>query len=197
MIRAGERLFAREGIDGVRTRDLVAEAGQANDSAVTYHFGSRQGLLLAVVDKHLRRMEEQWKPALAVRDPGADLGELVTRIVTPLAEQLRTEDGRDFLRITAQLAGRSGVRTASVPEPLTGTALAQWLAELERRCVERCCAERLPRTIARERIALLITMLTAALADRARRIEQGSRLPVGHKAFLATLIAMLAAGLAA
>ncbi len=192
MIRAGERLFAREGIDGVRTRDLVAEAGQANDSAVTYHFGSRQGLLLAVVDKHLRRMEEQWKPAFAAREPDADLGELVTRIVTPLAEQLRTEDGRDFLRITAQLAGRSGVRTANVPEPLTGTALAQWLAELE-----RCCAERLPRTIARERIALLITMLTAALADRARRIEQGSRLPVGHKTFLETLIGMLAAGLAA
>ncbi|TDC74289.1 TetR family transcriptional regulator, partial [Actinomadura sp. 7K507] len=47
--RAGARLFAAHGIDAARTRDIVALAGQGNDSAITYHFGSRTGLLEAIL----------------------------------------------------------------------------------------------------------------------------------------------------
>ena len=40
-----ERLFAEVGIWQVRVREIVAAAHQRNASAVTYHFGSRDGLL--------------------------------------------------------------------------------------------------------------------------------------------------------
>ncbi|WP_026197455.1 TetR family transcriptional regulator [Sciscionella marina] len=189
LIRAGERLFARKGIDGALTRDLVAEAEQGNDSAVNYHFGSRDGLLLAVVDKHVRRMEERWKPALGGRDRAADIPAIVAEIVDPIAGQLCVDDGRDFVRITAQLAGRAGIRTGYLSKAIAGTALSQWLGALE-----RACAEFLPRAIARERVAMMVTMLTATLADRARRVDEGERMTVGHKTFVANLTAMLAAG---
>jgi hypothetical protein len=40
-------------------------------------------------------------------------------------------------------------------------------------------------------------MLTAALADRARQIDEGERATLGHGAFVATLTAMLTAALSA
>jgi AcrR family transcriptional regulator len=192
LIRAAERLFARKGVDGTLTRELVEEAGQANDSVVNYHFGSRGGLLLAVLDRHVRRMEEHRKPALDRLGLDAGLPDVLDAVVAPLADQLRTEDGRDFLRIAAQLAGHAGVRTDELPAPVAGTALAGQLALLT-----ACCRDLLPEPEALERVALMITMLTAALADRARRIEEGERATLGHEAFVATLTAMLTAALSA
>lgn len=192
LIRAAERLFARDGVDGVLTRDLVAEAGQANDSAVSYHFGSRAGLLRAVLDKHLLRMEEQYKRTLEQFSADTELVTVLEATVKPLAEELRSEDGRDFLRITAQLAGKSGVRTGEPPKILAGTALAGQLELLR-----RACRRLHSRAVTLERIALFITMLTAALADRANRIEHESRMLLGHEAFVANLLAMLHAALRA
>jgi AcrR family transcriptional regulator len=49
IIEAAERLFAIHGIDGVSTRQIVQAAGQRNNSAVTYHFGSTRALVLAIL----------------------------------------------------------------------------------------------------------------------------------------------------
>lgn len=191
LLRAGEHLFARKGIDGALTGEIVTLAGQGNDSAVHYHFGSRRGLLAAIIDRHMRRMEEQRKPALD-RNPDADLGTLVAAVIGPLAAELTSGDGRDFLRIVAQLSGQAGVRTHDVPDPIAGTALERQLALLEDRC-RAMLGER----VALERIAAMITMLTAALADRAYRVDEGLPVLLGHDEFVADLIAMLTAALAA
>lgn len=193
LLHAGEHLFARKGVDGALTSQIVSFAGQANDSAVQYHFGSRHGLLTAILDKHMRRMEETRKPALAeLAADGTTLADVVAAVVEPVAAELSTTDGRNFLRIIEALAGRAGVRTHSLPDPLRDTALAGQLELLEVRC-----AEWLSRAVARERIAMTISMITATLADRARRIDD--RLPVllDQAAFVANLVAMLTAALAA
>src|SRR5262245_41737405 len=49
LIRAGERQMADHGIEGAELQDVVALAGQRNRSAVVFHFGSRDGLLRAIV----------------------------------------------------------------------------------------------------------------------------------------------------
>src|ERR1700722_18599040 len=51
LIAAAEELFATRGL-GVPNREIVAAAGQHNQSAVTYHFGSRGGLIDAVRGRH-------------------------------------------------------------------------------------------------------------------------------------------------
>lgn len=48
LVLAAERLFARHGIDGVSLRQIAAEAGSGNNSAVHYHFGSKHGLIAAI-----------------------------------------------------------------------------------------------------------------------------------------------------
>ena len=105
LLRAGEQRFARDGVTGAKLSDVVRDAGQANDSAVGYHFGSRQGLLDAIVGKHVSAMDE--RRVLPTREEG--LRALVDAIVAPTAALLSDEDGRDFLRITEQLADWSGV----------------------------------------------------------------------------------------
>jgi AcrR family transcriptional regulator len=198
LIRAGEHLFARKGVDGALTREIVALAGQANDSAVHYHFGSRRGLLGAIVDRHVLRMEEQRKPALdaleagGAGEPDAGLGAVLAAVVEPMTAELTDEGGRDFLRIVAQLAGGSGARGGEVPHPLVGTALAAQLDLLHARC-----RDHLGEPVARERIAIAIVMLTAALADRALRIDEHLPLLLDHQSFAANLTTMLTAALAA
>lgn len=188
LIRAGERRFARDGVKGARLADIVRDARQANDSAVGYHFGSRQGLLRAIAERHIADME------LRRQVPGADasLREVVTAIVEPTAALLATDEGRDFLRIMQQLSDWSGLGTGHPNQVLSGTLLGAQL----RRLHELLAAEVGP-IAARERAALLVTFLTAALAERARSREAGRRSRMSHEKFVQHLVDVLSGALSA
>ncbi len=182
LIRAGEQRFARDGVAGAKLSDIVRDAGQRNDSAVGYHFGSRQGLLAEIVGKHMTEMEKH----RVVPSADADLPAVVAAIVAPTAALLATEDGRDFLRITEQLAAWSGVGSGRPNEVLRGTVLGEQLARLV-----PLLETRLDGTLVRERVALMVTFLTAALAERARAREVGTRQRLNHDRFVAHLSTVL------
>src|SRR5271165_136753 len=55
---AAERLFAERGFDGVSVRDIVQEAN-VNLAAVSYHFGSKSELMLAVFRERTREMNRE------------------------------------------------------------------------------------------------------------------------------------------
>lgn len=188
LLRAGEQRFARDGVAGAKLSDIVRDAGQRNDSAVGYHFGSRQGLLAAIVAKHMAVQEAE-----RVLPPDeADLTTVVRLIVVPTAALLAREDGRDFLRIMEQLAAWSGVGTSRPNEVLAGTVIGSQLAR-----VETLLEPRLGSSIARERVALLVTFLTAALSERARSREDGNRQRLNHERFVNHLVNVLSGGLSA
>ena len=190
-----ERLFALKGVDGAQIRDIVRAAGQANDSAVHYHFQSRHGLLVAICERRIAEMEPERARLLAeleAADRLHDLPALVTTLIVPTAALLATQDGRYFLGITAQLAGRAGIRTGSVPEPMITTTLRRQL-EL----IQAACTAVLPTEIVLERIAVVIGMLTAALADRAGQLDAGGATLLDHEAFVTNLEAMIVAALLA
>ena len=48
IMRAAEKLFAKNGIENVSVRAIIQEAGQKNESALQYHFTNRQGLIDAI-----------------------------------------------------------------------------------------------------------------------------------------------------
>jgi AcrR family transcriptional regulator len=56
IVLAAERLFALHGIDGVSLRQIATEAGSANNSAVHYHFGSKDGLIAAIFRHRLPQL---------------------------------------------------------------------------------------------------------------------------------------------
>lgn len=190
-----ERLFALHGVDGAPIRDIVRAAGQANDSAVHYHFGSRYGLLAAVCERRINEMEPDRKrllDELRADDRTDDLPALVTTLVVPTAALLATQEGRYFLGITAQLAGRAGIRTGTTPAPMLSTTLREQLD-----LIGAACAATLPQNVVLERIAIAIGMLTAALADRASLIDSGRPMLLDQDEFVANLEAMIVAALLA
>lgn len=52
LVLAAERLVAERGLHGVRASEVVKAAGHRNNSAIAYHFGSWENLLVAVWDLH-------------------------------------------------------------------------------------------------------------------------------------------------
>jgi AcrR family transcriptional regulator len=188
LLRAAERRFAHDGVAGARMIDVTRDAGQANESAVSYHFGSRDGLLGAIVAKHMAAMEERRTiPA------DGDLGDLVRATVEPTARLLKTADGCDFLRIIDQLAGYSGIGARAFADPLRGTVLEQQLLALQ-----ALLRPRLGKRVADERVQLMVLFLTGSLAERARAIEAAKGATgLGHDRFVEQLVLMLTGALAA
>ncbi|MFB6838281.1 TetR/AcrR family transcriptional regulator [Streptomyces sp. NPDC056361] len=182
LIRAAEELFASRGVDGAQLRDVVALAGQANPSAVQYHFGSRAGLLDAVMAGRQARTEEVLTPLFEAA--GDELKALVAALVTAEASELRTDRGRRCLRISAQLSHESGVRTRTPHPTLAGTAY--W--RLIERVADRLAALGLPEPLLLERLDLALTVVGAAMADRARQYLDGTEPLTGEALFLADLV---------
>src|SRR5690554_7783579 len=58
LVEAAERLFAEKGFDAVSVRDITTEAG-ANVAAVNYHFGSRTGLMAAVMTRYVKPVNDE------------------------------------------------------------------------------------------------------------------------------------------
>lgn len=58
LIEAAERLFADRGFEAVSVRDITSLAG-ANVAAVNYHFGSRDGLVAAVMTRYVMPVNEE------------------------------------------------------------------------------------------------------------------------------------------
>lgn len=59
IMEAAERLFADRGIDGVALREIAAAAGQGNNTAVQYHFGSKERLVYDIFDYRTNMFEPQ------------------------------------------------------------------------------------------------------------------------------------------
>ena len=74
IMRAAERLFADRGIDGVALREIAAAAGQGNNTAVQYHFGSKERLVYEIFDWRSELFEAQRTAMLAEAEAASQLG---------------------------------------------------------------------------------------------------------------------------
>ena len=53
LIDEAARAFAKHGVYGASLIDITRRAGQRNRGALHYHFGSRTGVLCAVLERHV------------------------------------------------------------------------------------------------------------------------------------------------
>jgi AcrR family transcriptional regulator len=83
---AAEELFATNGFNAVSVRDIAQAAG-ANPGSVTYHFKTKDGLLLEIYQRHCgpmnRRRSELLAAAMRVRDLQDRLEAIVRAYVLP------------------------------------------------------------------------------------------------------------------
>lgn len=192
LLDAAQRLFAAEGVHGVATNRIVLEAGQRNVSAITYHFGSRENLLFAILDRHNVDIERERRELLDEIEPlgSADVRSLVRAVVVPFSRKLSTTEGRQFLTIVAQLSDlfdrwhRPGPRT---PEQARRAleAIASVLAT-----TPGLPTAALSLDLRRERVSRFLGLVVQALGARARQMESGSRPSLSTASFLDNLVDM-------
>lgn len=171
LLRAGERLFAEQGIHRVRLRELNALAGQRNPSALHYHFGSRDGLVIAILAEHQTAMDRELRPRLdelTGRPDRPSVREIVDTAVESLARQLQTESGRDFLRILPQVTEMvtGPLRSGSQPP---SAQFARVLTVLEERVPDPSP------TVRRERLVAYALTFISLFAERATILESRVR----------------------
>jgi AcrR family transcriptional regulator len=133
LITAAERLFAERGIDGVSLREITREASQRNTTALQYHFGDRDGLVRAIVLKHMETVAVRREALLEMVAGRADLTlrDGATMLVQPLIAKLTSDDGGpEFLQIAAELLHRTD-RWIKVEEPV-GPVIYDHLSTLDR-----------------------------------------------------------------
>jgi len=122
---------------------------------------------------------------LADAGPAPGTTELVRCLVVPYAALLDEPGGRSYLRIVAQLRGRFAAwRVES--DAATTRHLAAVLDRIE-------ALPSAPAPVRRERLVALIMLLTGTVAERARRIDDGTGNELDHHQFVTDLTAMCAA----
>jgi AcrR family transcriptional regulator len=108
LLAVAERLFAEHGVDEVSLAQINREAGQRNRSAINYHFGSKQSLLLAILERHEEGLERERHRLLEELEHAGRVGvrEVASALVEPLAAKLDDpEGGHAYLQIVSQLVG--------------------------------------------------------------------------------------------
>lgn len=86
ILDVAERLCADHGLEAVSTRDIAGEAA-VSLSVIYHHFGSKAGLLKAVLRRRMAELGELRGPLFAelAEAPTPDLDKLLYAIIAPLA----------------------------------------------------------------------------------------------------------------
>jgi len=183
LLRQAERLFARRGLYQVQVREIVEAAGQRNVSALNYHFGSREGVIEAILTRYGEPTDVARGELLALVGRDAPTRDLVAALVVPYTAHLRTPEGRDYLRIVAQMSATFS--NWRVLGPGTGPRLIEILSLLEQR------PSHLPDAVRGERVIELIMLMTVAAGERARVLERHPDQELDHDTFAANLTDVL------
>ncbi len=104
LLLTAQRLFAEKGIDAVSMREIAREAGQRNNSALHYHFGSKEALIQAILQSgmaEVNALRNDYVDQLYSSERHGELRGLVEAIVWPLASRLMTSRGNTYNRFLA------------------------------------------------------------------------------------------------
>jgi AcrR family transcriptional regulator len=182
LIDSALRLWAEQGVEVVTLAQIQAEAEQRNASALHYHFGSREGLLAAMFERHVPGIRARRQELLDIAVGSSDLRPAVEAIVLPIGE-LIAGDWRDraFVRVAADLM--SGTSRAELDWLIGDSAVT----EATQLFLERAP---LPPAVGTMRVQVAGNMFIHTAADYARRYE--SRRGKSHhpQLFLANLVDM-------
>src|SRR6266404_8484963 len=103
---AAQMLFAQRGVDGVTVQEIVNAAGQRNNAALHYHFGSKEELIrqmvvdgAAVLDRRRREMLDE----IEARGGPKSIREVMLILIMPVIELGDDERWRGYIRFTSNL----------------------------------------------------------------------------------------------
>ena len=165
LLLAAERLFAAHGIDGVSLRQIAAEAGSSNNSAVRYHFGTKHDLLAAIFTYRLEELTRR-RDYLAERADPTDLRARVEAHVLPLVELAEAPDNH-YVCFVEQLQ-RSGAIDVFVAQGEVRRSHTEFLSAMRR------LLGAIPEPARSMRIAHAQDLGVHLAAERERAVDRGT-----------------------
>jgi AcrR family transcriptional regulator len=183
LVDVAERLVATRGIGALTLKDVQAESGQRNKSVVQYHFGSREGLLSAVVGARMGPVNARRFEVIGRFGPAPQRRDLVEAFVLPLAEQTVLAPSSYWARFLLQASFDPGF------QDLVRRELAASSFRAVRRGLISGLAD-IPRTVRPDRVDLLVEFVLVALAGAERARDEGRMGPSAAARFVADLVDM-------
>ena len=173
ILTAAERLFAEHGVFAVSNRQVSEAAGQGNNAAVGYHFGTKTDLVRAIEHKHRVPIEQLRENMVAETLSAADdMRSWVACLVRPLTDHLAALGNPTwYARFAAQVMTDPAYYNIVVKDALTSESLVQVIDGINR------CLPELPIDVRVERNLMARNLLMHTCADRERAMAAGASAP--------------------
>lgn len=193
MIAAAERIAVERGFAAMSLREVQAASGQRNKSAAQYHFGSREGLIEAVVAARMGPVNERRLEMLAALDAAPhepSLRDLAAALVVPLAEHTVATTESHWARFLAQ-----GVADPALSAVVRRNLEGRSYRALRARMV--AALGHVPDRLRERRVDHAVALVTVSLAGAEASRSAGGRARVSVPELVAELVDVCAAVLAA
>jgi AcrR family transcriptional regulator len=172
ILATAERLFAEHGVFAISNRQVSEAAGQGNNAAVGYHFGTKTDLVRAILVRHTGQIERLREQMLAEISDPSDVREWVACLVLPTTRHFE-ELGNPtwFARFVAQCMTDPGLREIVISESLTSETLRRIRDGLDARLSD------LPEEVRLERGDMARQLMVHMTAERERAVAEGTDTP--------------------
>jgi AcrR family transcriptional regulator len=172
ILKAAERLYAEHGVFAVSNRQVSEAAGQGNNAAVGYHFGTKTDLVRAIIRRHSVPIEQARTQMLAEMGDSSDVRDWVTCLVRSSTVHM-AELGSPtwYARFIAQCMTDPGLREIIIEETLSSATLRAVRDGLER------CLSHLPVDVREERNDMARQLMVHMTAERERALAEGTHTP--------------------
>ncbi|WP_320774137.1 TetR/AcrR family transcriptional regulator [Streptomyces sp. CRN 30] len=172
ILTTAERLFAEHGVYAVSNRQVSEAAGQGNNAAVGYHFGTKTDLVRAIAQYHSVGIEANRARQLAALGASTDVRDWVDCLVRPLYDHLASLAGPTwYARFCAQVMTDPALRQLMAEESFTSPSLRPILDGLSP------CLPELPAHVRTERGEMARHLIVHTAAERERALAEGGPTP--------------------
>ncbi|MEB3068119.1 TetR/AcrR family transcriptional regulator [[Mycobacterium] vasticus] len=170
ILAAAERLFAEHGVFAVSNRQVSEAAGQGNNAAVGYHFGTKTDLVREIERSHRTPVELLREQMVSVTGDSADLRDWVSCLVRPLTDHLVALGNPTwYARFAAQVMADPAYHEIVVKDALSSPSLVQVIDGINR------CLPDLPAPVRQARNVMARNLLMHTCADWERTLAGGGK----------------------
>ncbi|MEV6134854.1 TetR/AcrR family transcriptional regulator [Nocardia sp. NPDC051990] len=168
ILSAAEQLFAEHGVFAISNRQVSEAAGQGNNAAVGYHFGTKTDLVRAIVRKHTEPIEEHRMRLLADHPGSTELRDLVSCLVRPVTEHYADLGSASwYARFGAQVMTDPTLRIIMREESLSSPSLQSIVEGFDR------CLSDLPPEVRQQRGEMARYLMVHGCAEFERTLADG------------------------
>lgn len=169
IMTAAERLYAECGVSAVSNRHVAEVAGQANNTAVAYHFGSKTDLVREIIRRHSRDVDVRRAALLGDARGSSDIRTWLRCLALPSIRHLASLGAPTwYSRFSAQIMADPALRHLIYDDALASEPLQETLQGL------RTAAAELPLDVRRTRADMARQLLVHMCSERERALADAS-----------------------